>query len=185
MGDRQNKKMYITNWLKEKKNRFLKSKFLVFLLGGVIIGSSIIIYYEGMPLYRYIKEGYQYSTKFMIRESTQVVPHKGGLVSAVPQERSNVSSNDIEGLITRYFGEDSQTAIAIAKAESRLHPKATNQNTNGSVDCGIFQINSIHNPTKEQCEDPEENIKLAYNIYQKSGFNPWVSYKSGSFNKFL
>lgn len=36
---------------------------------------------------------------------------------------------------------------AIAWQESRNRPEALNKNTNGSVDYGLMQINSIHLPT--------------------------------------
>lgn len=176
----------IKNWIFDKVINTKGGYFVV----GLVIGSTLIfIFLVGKPFYQEMSEGYDIATEILIRESTQVVPQEDGLVKekseAVPQEKSEVSLRDIEGLITRYFGEDSQTALAVAKAESRLNPQAKNINTNGSVDCGIFQINSVHKPTKEQCENAEENIKLAHKIYSKSGFIPWTAYKSGSYKKFL
>jgi hypothetical protein len=180
-------------WLKEKKDRFLKSRVLSFLLGAAIIGSSIIIYYEGMPLYRYIKEGYQYSTKFIQIQNQSEVVHQGGtLVSADAQEQSYISSeivspqNDIEGLITRYFGSDSKTALAVAKCESQLNPTRIGDTHLSKPSVGLFQISQIyHNYTTEQLLDAEFNCKIAKEILDNGGWNRWTCYRTGSYNKFL
>ena len=48
----------------------------------------------------------------------------------------------------RTFGTNADVlrAIAIAIVESKVRPHAVNVNSNGSVDRGLFQINSIHLP---------------------------------------
>ena len=96
-----------------------------------------------------------------------------------------VSPPSIEDLIKKYFKDDYQTALAIATAESRMRTVVYHKNSNGTMDCSIFQINSIHNPTREQCENAEENIKLAYRIYQKSGWKAWATYNSSKYLEFL
>lgn len=44
-------------------------------------------------------------------------------------------------------GVDPLLLFAIAKVESSLNPRAINNNTNGTQDVGLMQINSIHLPT--------------------------------------
>ena len=44
------------------------------------------------------------------------------------------------------FGTNADVLRAIAIVESRVRPQAVNVNPNGSVDRGLFQINSIHLP---------------------------------------
>ena len=93
---------------------------------------------------------------------------------------------DVEKYIYEVFGiENYKLAIAVAKAESGLREDAININTNNTVDVGIFQINSIHFK-KEGCSLKEVatikgNVDCAYQIYQSSGWSPWVAYKTGSF----
>lgn len=44
------------------------------------------------------------------------------------------------------FGTNADVLRAIAIVESKVRPQAVNVNPNGSVDRGLFQINSIHLP---------------------------------------
>ncbi len=77
----------------------------------------------------------------------------------------------------------------IALAESGGDPSATNKNTDGSVDVGLWQINSIHraaNPTwsEEWLKNPLNNARAAYALAkdaggkgQYAGTTPWNSSK--------
>ena len=79
------------------------------------------------------------------------------------------------------------TALAVAKAESGMREDALNINTNGTIDLGIFQINSIHYK-KDGCKlkdvvTAERNIDCAYSIWLSHGksFSPWVAYNNGNY----
>lgn len=94
---------------------------------------------------------------------------------------------DTEKYIYEVFGiEDYKIALAIARAESGLREDAINAyNTNGTVDVGIFQINSVHF-SKEACSLKEVatmkgNVDCAYELYKASGWTPWVVFNNGAF----
>ena len=93
---------------------------------------------------------------------------------------------DTEKYIYEVFGiEDYKIAIAIAKSESGLREGAFNINSNGTIDVGIFQINSVHF-NKEFCtlkdvSTIKGNIDCAYELYKASGWNPWVVFSNGTF----
>jgi hypothetical protein len=93
---------------------------------------------------------------------------------------------DVEKYIYEVFGiEDYKVAIAIAKAESGLREDAININSNNTIDVGIFQINQIHFK-KDGCSLKEVstmqgNIDCAKQLYDSSGWNPWVAFKNGAF----
>jgi cell wall-associated NlpC family hydrolase len=81
------------------------------------------------------------------------------------------------------------TMMAIAKAESGWRADAINdKNPNGSIDRGLFQINSIHkgnswypaNPL-----DPYQSAVAAFNIYKQQGLNAWTVYKNKDYAKFM
>ncbi len=78
--------------------------------------------------------------------------------------------------IVEKFGDRSHQAIAmLAKCENgSLNPKATNHNRNGTVDRGVFQINSIHGG--DEMYDWKTNIDKAYEIYHAHGdtFYAWT-----------
>lgn len=75
------------------------------------------------------------------------------------------------------YGVDPDTAISIAMAESSLNPLATNTNTNGTTDKGLFQINSIHGVPDECRLDVECNTDWAMQKMSTAGTTPWNSSK--------
>lgn len=79
-----------------------------------------------------------------------------------------------------------KTALAVSKAENDTRqPDRFNVNTDGSIDVGIFQINSVHfeKPGCSLAEivDAQKNVDCAYQIWEASNWNPWVAYWSGSY----
>lgn len=84
----------------------------------------------------------------------------------------------IAQLIKVNFKADETRALAIMKCESGGNPKATNYNTNGTRDSGLFQINSVHakkvNGDLDSLYDPKVNIRVAKQIHDASGWNAWV-----------
>jgi hypothetical protein len=69
-------------------------------------------------------------------------------------------------------------------AESGGRSDASNKNTDGSVDRGLWQINSVHGP--KSTFDPIANVKSAIAISSGGkNWSPWVTYKTGAFRKYL
>ena len=70
----------------------------------------------------------------------------------------------------------------VAKYESALKPHAVNlHNENGTIDVGLFQINTIWFNTIPYCaldglQNPVNNIKCARYVYQIQGITAWVGY---------
>ncbi|MCX6075083.1 MAG: lytic transglycosylase domain-containing protein [Campylobacterales bacterium] len=80
------------------------------------------------------------------------------------------------------FGIEPSLLARIATIESSMNPRAINQNTNGTVDIGLMQINSMHlkrlsaiGVTKQALLDPEVNIYvgalLLSSHIRKRGYN--------------
>lgn len=94
---------------------------------------------------------------------------------------------DIEKYICEKWGlMDCKTALAIAKAESGLKCDAININTNGTVDLGLYQLNTTHlkkggDWTLANMGDCYKNVDLAYKLFQEQGWNPWVVYLTGAY----
>jgi hypothetical protein len=86
------------------------------------------------------------------------------------------------------FGTDCKMALAVAKAEN-----ATWQcdrfgiNKNGTLDWGLFQINTIHlkNVDLKSLLDCEANVDFAYKLFKAQGWQPWVAYTSKAYLKFM
>ncbi|HEY4024294.1 MAG TPA: RICIN domain-containing protein [Pseudonocardiaceae bacterium] len=79
-------------------------------------------------------------------------------------------------------------AVAIAMAESSCNPSATNINSNGSEDRGLWQINNAAWPNvsnacafQVQC-----NADAAFNISNRgSDWNPWSTYGNGAWRNYI
>jgi hypothetical protein len=90
---------------------------------------------------------------------------------------------------------DYSIAIRLAKSENfwnltqSFNCLRTHTNTNGSIDVGIFQINSIHTSnlaklgmTMEDMKDCKKNIDYAYGMWKaQGGFQAWSAFVNGSY----
>lgn len=80
-------------------------------------------------------------------------------------------------------------ATAIALAESGGRVGALHKNANGSVDRGLWQINSVHTmfDAKRLLSDPDYNAQAARAVFldrqkrEGNGWRAWSSYRSGAY----
>jgi hypothetical protein len=75
-------------------------------------------------------------------------------------------------------------ATAIALAESGGETTATNHNSNGSTDYGLWQINSVHSDvlSGHDWADPAQNAGMMFAVSSGGqNWNPWSVYKSGAY----
>lgn len=92
-----------------------------------------------------------------------------------------------EEYIRHKFGSHGDVAVAIAKAESGLRADAVNpNNSNGTIDIGCWQVNSIHlkkgSITIDELLDCKKATDWVYdNLYKYQGFAPWVAFNSGAY----
>jgi hypothetical protein len=88
-----------------------------------------------------------------------------------------------------FAGADLVVAVAVAGAESGWVPDATNANTNGSTDFGLWQINSVHATILAggDWRDPYDNARMAYRVWAEAGraWTPWVTYNTGAYRSHL
>src|SRR5947209_3734980 len=74
-------------------------------------------------------------------------------------------------------------AAAIAMAESSGVSSASNTNSNGSIDRGLWQINSVHGA--QSTFDVNGNAKAAIAISSNgTNWTPWVTFNTGAYKKF-
>lgn len=79
------------------------------------------------------------------------------------------------------------TMAAIALAESSGQVGATNKNSNGTTDRGLWQINSSHSQFNSQqlLTDPLYNAQAAVAVFKSQGLTAWSTYNSGAYRNFL
>lgn len=134
-----------------------------------------------------------------VQDDDTVVPQTQTLGS--PETTHSLSSratSEVEVKIRAAFPEDPDTAVAVAKGESGLDKYAIGYNchywNNGvrystsckkedigkhwSVDCGVWQINVVSKSCPDNLFDPEENTKIAKDMWSKRGWQPWVAWKN-------
>ncbi len=158
--------------------------------------SGTVIFYEGKKLAAEHRETMQaYESAQRLLDEIKNNKGDGGPVKAEPNSTPDQSAveetsslpapGNIEKKILDKFGKDGEVALAVAKAESHLNPTAINVNRNGTKDAGIFQINDCHGFSVEERFNADKNIEIAFALYQKSGFQPWVTYKTNTYKQFL
>lgn len=88
-----------------------------------------------------------------------------------------------------FQGSDLTTAVAVAFAESGGNPESVNRaNRNGSVDYGLWQINTVHSDLLNggSWSDPASNARMAYTLYKaRGGFRDWAAYNNGSYLAYM
>jgi len=92
----------------------------------------------------------------------------------------------LEGLWIQAGGNPQSAAVAaaVAMAESGGNSQATDNDSNGSVDRGLWQINSIHGA--QSTYDVMGNARAAVAISNNgSNWSPWVTYNTGAYRKYL
>jgi len=106
--------------------------------------------------------------------------------------------NPMKQLLTPYqryacekFGPACATALAIQFAEN---PQGSCEiyhynSVDGTLDWGFFQINTVHlmkpGVNLRDLLECKANIDFAYRLYTERGFQPWTTYVSGAYRKFL
>lgn len=84
---------------------------------------------------------------------------------------------EIKNYIDEVFGEDAEIAHKVAYCESGNNPLAYfDGNSNGTIDTGYFQINSVHGYSVNYLMDWKNNVDVAKEVFDDGGWNQWVCY---------
>jgi hypothetical protein len=88
------------------------------------------------------------------------------------------------------FGSACRVALAVQRAENpRGVCEIYHYNSDGTLDWGYFQINTVHlkrpGVNLRNLLDCKANIDFAYQLYTERGFQPWSTFNSGAYRQFL
>lgn len=130
-----------------------------------------------------------------VAPTAQILPNKGILEPKVEVKY------DWKEDVRQKWGDKADIALAIAYAESGWNKDATGYNCRYgkvvkackvqdrhlaiSTDSGIFQIAKLHGYDEKTLHDPKENVRIAYDIYLREGFNAWYSYRNKKHLEFM
>jgi hypothetical protein len=107
------------------------------------------------------------------------------------EEATYCEQDYVTGEICKYTDWDAKIMIAIAKSENGYemyggwNTDAYNINDNGTIDVGIFMINSIHGRSLEDMIDPIKNIEEAHRVWLSQGYYAWSDYNNRRFERYL
>lgn len=104
----------------------------------------------------------------------------------MPSTGGRYSNAQIQALWIAQGGSTSAApmAAAIALAESGGDPNAVDYDSNGTVDRGLFQVNSIHGALSTF--DPGRNTLGAIQISRNgTDWTPWTTFHTGAYKQFL
>jgi hypothetical protein len=159
---------------------------------------------EGLPVYRVKRGDY-----CLLTGTTGNVESNGlnlGASAIVPDANSGKShtaptssrSDDvnrrlspIQEYVCEKFGPACRVALAVQLAENAggaceiYHYNSSD----GTLDWGYFQINSVHLKNAglnlKDLLDCKANVDYAYRLFLQKGFTPWTAYTSGAYRQFL
>jgi hypothetical protein len=82
-----------------------------------------------------------------------------------------------------FSGTNLTIAVAVSLAESGGRTAATNHNTNGSTDYGLWQINTVHGSllASGQWSNPADNARMAYAVWKEQGWHGWTTFNTGAY----
>ena len=88
------------------------------------------------------------------------------------------------------FGASCRIALAVQRAENpRGACEIYHYNSDGTLDWGYFQINTVHlkraGVNLRDLLDCKANIDFAYQLFTERGFQPWSTFNNGAYREFL
>ena len=115
-------------------------------------------------------------------------PKKRSLVPVAYAAENQPTSQEIADYI-KSKSWSYEIALRVAKSENAWNRtksfdcSRTHTNNDGSIDRGIFQINSVHDKkiSPEDALDCFKNIDYAHGMWSVQGWGPWYAYKNGSY----
>ena len=114
-----------------------------------------------------------------------------------PEEAGAAQADQFGHRLTAYqqyacnkFGAACRIALAVQRAENpRGACEVYHYNSDGTLDWGYFQINTVHlkraGVNLRDLLDCKANIDFAYRLYAEKGFEPWSTFTSGAYRQFL
>jgi hypothetical protein len=125
-------------------------------------------------------------------QSPIVIAHRSAAESAIQaQADQGRPLTAYQQYACQKFGSACRLALAIQRAENpQGRCEIYHYNSNGTLDWGYFQINTVHltrpGLNLRDLLDCKANIDFAYQLYQETqGFTAWSTYNSGAYKRFL
>ena len=148
-------------------------------LGGLLVGGFAGFAVDGNPITAFLGG---YAGKSIIETLiTQNAMAKMIEPKKVPEKTETEAEKILEMIktIAKKEGVDENLAVRVAMCESVLKPKAIHTNADGSIDRGLYQINSKYHPyvSEKEAFDPEFSIKFFCRAVKNGNISWWNASK--------
>jgi len=171
---------------KRSRSRWISGKLLgALVLSTVGIGLGVSV----------VQTRYTFTFRSPLRLQLQwplvIAPRKSSAeADAVRGDQFGRSLTAYQQYACNKFGSDCRVALAIQRAENpRGACEIYHYNSDGTLDWGYFQINTVHlkrpGLNLRDLLDCKSNIDFAYQLYRERGFEPWTTFTSGRYREFL
>ena len=166
----------------------MKHKLRLIIIISLIFFTILLIstYYVTKSVNSFFDKNYLAFHKAIILHKPITIEKRQAIKERVILDYPEEIDTPLEEYICNKFGTfDCKTALAVFKAESGLREDAININSNGTIDAGIAQINSVHfkkpGCSPKELFDAYKNVDCAYTIWKGSGWNAWVVYNTNRY----
>jgi hypothetical protein len=112
-------------------------------------------------------------------------PAATGAAGSVPDNLKSYSLAQLDQLAANEGFKYPSIMAAIAMAESSGNPKAIDNDSNGTHDVGLWQINSVHGYSDADMEIPSKNVAAAKAVFDSQGYGAWATYNSGAYKQYV
>lgn len=148
-------------------------RLLAVFLGGLLL---LLVGFEGNPG----------SLLAAIIDPANLSGGQGGITAAVQGIPTSGNLNPVQlATLCLSVGWASWQPIAISMAEdpSGAIDAINRNNPDGSIDRGLWQINSSHAQFDPQklVSDPLYNCQAAFSLYHSQGYTAWTTYTNGAY----
>jgi hypothetical protein len=169
---------------------FNKGKFYIGFLGGALIGgvagfftggdilTQFLAGFTGLSVIASLVAGKSAQNTATHEEQTAAIANALS-IGSIPVPDSSASPKEKISEICAARNFDAKLALAVAEAESSFNPSATHINEDGSIDRGLFQINSKYHPevSEAQAFDPEFATNFFCDAVKAGNLSWWNSSK--------
>lgn len=165
------------------------------LRSAVFSGIALVVGAAAIYLTYTIHERYTFSLQTPVRihfQSPLVVSRRTVTHSAAEAQLDQRHPlNAYQQYACRKFGPACRVALAIQRAENPQGKcEIYHYNTDGTLDWGYFQINTVHlkrpGLNLRDMLDCKANIDFAYQLYlENHGFSAWSTFNSGAYRRAL
>ena len=132
----------------------------------------------------------------VIQQGIQAIDSRLSDLNPLQKGAQPAQAADITSKIQQTFPDDPDTARAVAMQESSLRPDARNHIPDRGIDAiGLMQINlpahmdkvpgDTYDEKVKNLMDPDINLKVAKQIHDRQGWQPWEAYTSQAYKKYL